>query len=112
MRPGDSGDQKHRAPVRVVHLVTTLAIGGLEKVVLDLVRFGTPDQFAVRVVCLDESGVLEEQFARLDVPVDLIGTAGSVPARILRLAKHLRRRARKGSLVAPKLKLTGIGREA
>jgi topoisomerase-4 subunit A len=28
------------------------------------------------------------------------------------LAKHLRRRARKGSLVAPKLKLTGIGREA
>jgi sugar transferase (PEP-CTERM/EpsH1 system associated) len=89
MSPRNPGEATRRGPVRVVHLVTTLAIGGLEKVVLDLVRFGTPDRFAMRVVCLDESGVLEEQFARLGVPVDVIGTDGSVPARILRLARHL-----------------------
>lgn len=75
---------------RVVHIVTTLAIGGLEKVVLDLVRFGTPGQFETRVVCLDESGVLADEFASLGVPVDVIGTDGSVPARILRLARLLR----------------------
>jgi sugar transferase (PEP-CTERM/EpsH1 system associated) len=73
----------------VVHVVTTLAIGGLEKVVLDLVRFGARDPFAMSVVCLDESGVLAEQFARIGVPVDVIGTAGSVPGRILRLARLL-----------------------
>jgi hypothetical protein len=28
------------------------------------------------------------------------------------LAKHLHRRARKGALVAPKIKLTGFGRNA
>ena len=61
MRPRDSGDANGRRPVRVVHLVTTLAIGGLEKVVLDLVRFGTPDQFTMRVVCVDESGVLRRE---------------------------------------------------
>jgi sugar transferase (PEP-CTERM/EpsH1 system associated) len=91
MRPRESGESNARGPVRVVHVVTTLAIGGLEKVVLDLVRFATPDQFSLRVVCLDQAGVLEEQFARLGVPVDVIGTAGSVPVRILRLARYLRR---------------------
>jgi len=78
------------SPVRVVHLVTTLAIGGLEKVVLDLVRLSTSGLFAPRVVCLDESGVLADRFADLGVPVDVIGTRGSVPARILRLAQHLK----------------------
>jgi sugar transferase (PEP-CTERM/EpsH1 system associated) len=90
MKAGDASASTGRVPARVVHVVTTLAVGGLEKVVLDLMRFATPDRFAMRVVCLDESGVLEEQFARIGVPVDVIGTAGSVPARILRLAKHLR----------------------
>lgn len=79
------------APVRVVHLVTSLAIGGLEKVVLDLVRYRTPDRFGARVICLDASGVLQQGFAELGVPVESIGTAGSVPARILRLARRLRR---------------------
>lgn len=85
-----AGEPIGRGPVHVVHLVTTLAIGGLEKVVLDLVRFGTSDLFSMRVVCLDQSGVLEDRFADLGVPVDLIGTEGSVPTRILRLARRLR----------------------
>jgi sugar transferase (PEP-CTERM/EpsH1 system associated) len=77
-------------PVRVVHLVTSLAIGGLEKVVLDLVRYRTRDRFGARVICLDASGVLQQGFAELGVPVESIGTAGSVPARIVRLARRLR----------------------
>jgi sugar transferase (PEP-CTERM/EpsH1 system associated) len=77
-------------PIRVVHLVTTLAIGGLEKVVLDLVRRRTQNVFGMHVICLDSSGVLERAFADVGVAVDTIGTSGSVPARILRLALRLR----------------------
>lgn len=80
-----------RPPLCVVHLVTSLAIGGLEKVVLDLVRHRTRDRFGARVICLDRSGVLQQGFAELGVPVESIGTGGSVPARILRLAGRLRR---------------------
>ena len=77
-------------PVRVVHVVTTLAIGGLEKVVLDLVRFRSERVFSAHVVCLDSSGVLEPAFSELGVTVETIGTKGSVPGRILRLARRLR----------------------
>lgn len=77
-------------PIRVVHLVTTLAIGGLERVVLDLVRRRTQDTFSMHVICLDSSGVLERAFSELGVAVETIGTAGSVPIRILRLARRLR----------------------
>ncbi len=76
-------------PIRVVHLVTTLAIGGLEKVVLDLVRCRTRDVFSMHVICLDSSGVLEHAFSELGVAVEIIGTAASVPVRILRLARRL-----------------------
>lgn len=76
-------------PIRVVHIVTTLAIGGLEKVVLDLVRCRTRDVFDMRVVCLDDSGVLQRGFADAGVAVETIGTTGSVPQRIWRLAQRL-----------------------
>ena len=54
-----------RPPLCVVHLVTSLAIGGLEKVVLDLVRHRTRNRFGARVICLDRSGVLQQAFAEL-----------------------------------------------
>ncbi|MEW5983886.1 MAG: GT4 family glycosyltransferase PelF [Acidobacteriota bacterium] len=71
-------------------MVTSLALGGLEKVVLDLVRYRSRDVFSVRVICLDASGILQQGFAELGVPVETIGAAGSVPVRILRLARRLR----------------------
>lgn len=77
-------------PVHVVHVVTELKIGGLEKVVLDLVRCRTKGVFSGRVICLDRSGVLAPAFAAAGVEVETIGQAGSVPARVLRLARRLR----------------------
>lgn len=76
--------------IRIAHVVTTLAIGGLEKVVLDLVRGRDQKAFSAQVLCLDESGVLQRDFAAVGVPVDVIGTRGSVPRRILRLARRLK----------------------
>jgi sugar transferase (PEP-CTERM/EpsH1 system associated) len=77
-------------PVKVVHLVTTLNVGGLEKVVLDLVRCRTRSAFGARVICLDTSGLIAGGFDDIGVPVETIGTAGSVPWRILTLARRLR----------------------
>jgi len=78
------------APLRVVHVVSTLSIGGLEKVVLDLARHRTRDRFTMHVICLDRAGVLKPEFESLGVPVHVIGTRGLVPTRIWRLARRLK----------------------
>ena len=77
-------------PIRVVHVVTTLNVGGLEKVVLDLVRSRTKGVFNAHVICLDSTGVVERGFREQGVQVETIGIDGSVPRRILRLARRLR----------------------
>ena len=85
-----ASEQEPPVPVRVVHLVTTLNVGGLERVVLDLVRRRRQDAFDARVVCLDASGLVADAVGSVGVPVETIGTSGSVPRRILRLARRLR----------------------
>jgi sugar transferase (PEP-CTERM/EpsH1 system associated) len=79
-----------RRPIRVAHVVTTLAIGGLEKVVLDLARGRTQQDFEASLICLDNAGVLEREFSAAGVPVAVIGTRGSVPQRVWRLSRRLR----------------------
>ncbi len=79
------------SPLRVVHLVTTLNIGGLEKVVLDLVRYRTGIGGTTHVICLAEDGALAPDFAEMGVPVEIIGRPGdTLVGRIVRLARRLR----------------------
>jgi sugar transferase (PEP-CTERM/EpsH1 system associated) len=77
-------------PLLVAHVLTGLAVGGLEKVVLDLVRGREQSGFDACLLCLDRAGVLEREFAAAGVPVDVIGTRGSVPQRIWRLRRRMR----------------------
>jgi sugar transferase (PEP-CTERM/EpsH1 system associated) len=89
-RLGPKPEEGPAVPIRVVHVVTTLNVGGLERVVLDLVRRRRQDAFDARVVCLDASGLIADAVGSVGVPVDTIGTGGSVPRRVLRLARRLR----------------------
>lgn len=77
-------------PVNVVHLVLTLNIGGLEKVVYDLVRFAARDEFATRVLCLNEIGALGPTFKDSGIPVESLGHHGKgIRREISALAKRL-----------------------
>jgi sugar transferase (PEP-CTERM/EpsH1 system associated) len=80
--------------MRVVHLVTSLHVGGLERVILDLTRFLDRGKFDCRVLCLHEAGGMAPQFADLGIPVeDLGGLArknGSLLPRLLRRLRELR----------------------
>ena len=94
--PDKRTDVRHRTaredgrPLLVAHVLTTLAVGGLEKVVLDLVRGREQSGFDACLLCLDRAGILEREFAAAGVPVDVIGTRGSVPQRIWRLSRRMR----------------------
>ncbi len=81
-----------RGPRRVVHLVLSLNIGGLEMVVLDLVRHTDRRAFEPCVLCLSEVGALGPAFAAAGVPVESLNLAGrSSVRRVLLLARWLRR---------------------
>ena len=74
----------------VVHVVASLDVGGLERVVYDLVRHADRTRFAPRVVCLEDLGAWNGRFAELGIPVDCVAhTRGGTAGRMLRLAWYL-----------------------
>jgi glycosyltransferase involved in cell wall biosynthesis len=79
------------SPATVVHVVASLEIGGLERVVLDLVKHVDRSRFAPRVVCLEHRGVLSARVTALGIPVDCLAAPGGGTVRaIVRLARYLR----------------------
>jgi sugar transferase (PEP-CTERM/EpsH1 system associated) len=79
-------------PLRIVHLAATYDIGGLEMVVLDLVRHADRARFAPSVVALEGAGSLAPRFAELGVPVDALQPDGGTPASgVMALYRHFKR---------------------
>ncbi|WP_437714209.1 glycosyltransferase [Sorangium sp. So ce448] len=79
-------------PVKVAHVVLSLNVGGLERVVLRLLDRMARDRFAPVVCALQEPGVLAEELARLGVPLVVLSRKpGLDPGLPLRLSAWLRR---------------------
>lgn len=55
--------------IRVVHVVLSLDIGGLERIVADLVRVGRALGQSPSVICLERPGTLAPQVEALGVPI-------------------------------------------
>lgn len=85
---GPDGEQR----VRVLHLVTTLDVGGLERVVLDLARRADGSRFDLRVACLDRAGALGKEFEAIGVrPESLELMDVGIFGKVRRFADFLRR---------------------
>jgi glycosyltransferase involved in cell wall biosynthesis len=74
---------------RVVQLVLGLEVGGLEFVVLNLVRYADRTRFDHRVLCLERVGALAPRFEAVGVPVESLAGGGRL-GTVLRLARRLR----------------------
>jgi sugar transferase (PEP-CTERM/EpsH1 system associated) len=84
--------QKRWRPIAVVHLVSGLNVGGLEMVVLNLVRHCDRDQFRPTVLCLQEKGLLAPSFANLNTNVESLDCSTLPKAQTLyRLVRRLRK---------------------
>ena len=62
-------DDQVASPLRVTHVVLSLDTGGLERIVLDLVRFGRAQGHSPSVICLERPGKLATEVETLAVPV-------------------------------------------
>ena len=65
--------------IRVTHLVLSLETGGLENVVLNLVRHADRERFAERVVCLRGPGALAPLVEAEGAPVIALRSSGRLP---------------------------------
>jgi len=57
------------SPLRVTHVVVSLDIGGLERIVVDLIRFGRAQGHDPSVICLERPGTLAAQVETLGIPL-------------------------------------------
>lgn len=80
------------APLKVAHVVLSLEVGGLERVVLDLVREGARFENSSHVVCLERRGTLADQAESLGARVACFDKQpGLRPSLVRRLAKAFRK---------------------
>ena len=77
--------------MRITHVVENLNRGGLERVVLDLVRTQVQRGHACEVVCLFERGLLADELEAQGVPVRACGKRGGLDVRaVTQLRGYLR----------------------
>jgi len=77
-------------PLRLVHLVQSLDIGGLELMVVSLVEALDPARFESSVICYDELGSLVPRLERRGVRVRVLERQPGIDVRyVLRLSRNL-----------------------
>jgi len=85
---------RSEAAVNITHFVESLDRGGLERVVIDLVRAQRDAGYRCQVVCLFEAGALAPELAELGVPVLSCDKRRGLDLRaILKARRFLRRHA-------------------
>ncbi len=64
-------DRSNRSgsPLRVTHVVPNLDAGGLERIVVDLLRFARARGHDPSVICLERPGILADQVESLGIPL-------------------------------------------
>jgi len=78
-------------PVRVVHLIERLEIGGMERVLATIVTGLDRKRYRTRVLCLTGQGVIGEELQRAGITVDCFDWNAARRLReIVRLARWLR----------------------
>ena len=76
-------------PLRVVHLVEALGIGGLERVVQSLARHARAQGLAVEVLCAVRGGPVAAEIESCGTRVSVLGATGYRPRDILLTARAL-----------------------
>src|SRR5438067_9253484 len=80
-------------PLTIAHVVLTMNVGGLERLILDLAARAIAAGDRVLIVCLDETGCLAAEAERLGAQVRLVPRRreGPDPKLAFRLASLFRR---------------------
>ena len=91
MQQSPSSHSRQPDKLKILHLVASLDVGGLERVVFDLTRLTDRSRFEPAVLCLDNAGTTAQRFESARIPVEVLhGEGKSGWANVLLLARRLR----------------------
>jgi glycosyltransferase involved in cell wall biosynthesis len=77
--------------IKVVHVISDLPYGGVEKFLLDLLPPLNKD-FDIKVCCIREKGILAQEFEKIGIPVDLIYFKGRLhPLSLRNMSRYLKK---------------------
>ena len=81
----------HGRPVRVVHVLPNLSTGGMERLLIEMLRHTDRSRVASRVLCIGAEGTLACEAVALGVPVDALNLGtGRHPRLPFSLAAYFR----------------------
>jgi glycosyltransferase involved in cell wall biosynthesis len=91
--PSGNGAGPDCLPIRILHIVNDLAIGGTEMMLYKLLSRTNREKFTPAVISLDGVGKLGERIRQLSIPVYAMGMKPSAlrPLSLMRLARTARR---------------------
>lgn len=75
--------------LRIAHVVESLEIGGIERIVSLLVRH-MRDTFPIEIICASRGGSIAEALEREGTPVRVLGLSSYYPSGIVEMARALR----------------------
>jgi glycosyltransferase involved in cell wall biosynthesis len=92
------GSEIHDVSIRVAHVVETLDLGGLEKLITEFARHTDRTRFAPMVVTIGRRGLLADEVETLDCPVISLNRPPGVRSRVWSITQMARifRRERVG----------------
>jgi sugar transferase (PEP-CTERM/EpsH1 system associated) len=91
IKPLDSLSSTPATPLHVTHAVLSLDVGGLERVVLELIRAGRARGYTTSVVCLHRRGAMADQAVALGATVRSVDKPPGIrPKTVSRLADVFR----------------------
>jgi glycosyltransferase involved in cell wall biosynthesis len=90
----DSASQAARKPLHVVHVVLSLDVGGLERVVLSLVSRAQSLQQTVSVICLERRGDLALECEKLGATIYCMNKKSGIRPGIIKLIAELLKKIR------------------
>ena len=93
IEPNYAASDRAASTLRVTHVVVSLDTGGLERIVIDLLRFGLAGGNNPSVICLERPGNLASQVESLGIPLFCVnkrpGLRFSTVSRLRSLFKEL-----------------------
>ena len=85
-------------PLRIVHLIDSLSMGGAERMIVTFARYLRREEFALEVCCLQEPGPLAKEVETEGVSVTAMGQKNNYdPVVFPRLVRFLRRGRKAGA---------------
>jgi len=55
--------------IKIIHFITTLGLGGAEKVLFNLLKNNKDRYFEHEIICLNKGGLLKKKFEQLNIKV-------------------------------------------